>query len=91
VAGTVGNDPATNNASGFNGKPAGIRDTYTNLFSGLGASAFWWSNQDYEGQAMASSISFYSSEMYLQGYDKTSGVSIRCVQDTGTGGTIIPD
>jgi uncharacterized protein (TIGR02145 family) len=92
IAGTVGNDPATNNASGFNGVPAGIRDTYTNAFAGLANSAFWWSNADIEGQVMAATISFYSGEMYLQGYDKTSGVSIRCVQDSGTGGgTMIPN
>jgi len=78
--GSVGNDPATNNSSGFNGLPGGFRDAYYSIFSNLGYSAYWWSSTLSEG-AYVTNINYGSSFVMFQLFDQSSGFAVRCVQD----------
>lgn len=82
VAGTVGNDQANNNSSGFSALPGGYRDTYDLLFYGLGEGVAWWSSSE------SSSSNSWALGLYY-GFDdvarddgyKTDGLSARCLRN----------
>ena len=81
--GSVGNDQASNNRSGFTALPGGCFH-YKGLFDYLGSIGFWWSSS--EGEAGSDN----AWSRYLQNdsfnlnriqYDKNKGLSIRCIKD----------
>ena len=83
LAGSVGNDQASNNSSGFTALPGGCIH-YKGLFDYIGYIGFWWSSS--EGEAGSDS----GWSRYLQNdsfnlnriqYDKNKGLSIRCIKD----------
>ncbi|MFA6482283.1 MAG: FISUMP domain-containing protein, partial [Bacteroidales bacterium] len=82
TAGTVGNDQASNNRSGFTVLPGGICNPGQS-FSGMSESAFFWSATEFDTslakyRAMASSIDFVQQE---SGGPKYFGLSVRCLKD----------
>lgn len=81
TAGTVGNDQASNNRSGFTGLPSGYR--YFNvLFSGIGFYVYWWSSTEYtKTLAYNRGMAYSTSNVNRYGADKEDGFSVRCLQD----------
>lgn len=81
--GTIGNDPASNNSSGFTGYLSGARGISTGAFSNIGAISFWWSSDSYESteDALVRYLSFQISVLYKYIYDKRYGFSVRCLKD----------
>lgn len=78
----VGCDVLSNNDSGFNALPTGIRNS-TGKFEGFGSSTYFWScSSEYFyggiGYNLSSDSPYFS--MYLN-CNKTSGFSIRCIKD----------
>jgi uncharacterized protein (TIGR02145 family) len=80
-AGTPGNNPSTNNKSGFSALPGGYRNL-NGSFSNIGHDGYWWSSTE-----------SYTSDVIYRGlgsnYDsldgnyggKVSGFSVRCLRD----------
>lgn len=83
TAGTVGNDQASNNSSGFTALPGGYR-FYYGTYEGGGESGYWWSSTEYSTayawlrsmEANKTNVDRYSSY-----FGKATGFSIRCVKD----------
>lgn len=77
---TVGNDPSTNNATGFGAVPAGY---YPGISVTQGKRASFWgaSGCDYCTYAYEHYISYNSRDMYRLGPEKYFGMSVRCVKD----------
>jgi len=79
-AGAPGNDPASNNSSGFTALPGGYRSDY-GWSAGIGTMAYWWCSTENNGFADGSVISYD-----LQGFSGTSiseksGFSVRCIKN----------
>lgn len=80
VLGTVGNDQATNNSSGFTGLPAG--KYFGGAFYDIGNSCMWWSTMN-KSNFFAYNCYMYSgsSNVTEDIYDKPCGLSVRCVKN----------
>ncbi len=80
--GNVGNDQATNNASGLNVLPAGYRDVFNSTFTGMGYSATTWTSTA-EGSMTAYCITgnYASSIINTPPAERGMGYSVRCTQD----------
>ncbi len=83
----VGNDPSTNNATGFSALPAGY---YTGSGSSgyyaggytFGTSTHYWSSTQSDGPyALKHYLSYSSSSVGRNSYLKLQGYSVRCVKD----------
>lgn len=86
VTGTVGNDQASNNKSGFNAVPGGYRNSWGGESIAIGDKSYWWS-------ASLSAEWYPSDDVYFRmlNYEspyverslmhKMAGVSVRCLQD----------
>jgi uncharacterized protein (TIGR02145 family) len=82
TAGNIGNDPASNNSSGFTALPGGFR-YYDGSYYGIGYYGIWWSSTesntydawsrdiDYEHSVVRSSYGSYEG----------GGFSVRCLRD----------
>lgn len=81
TAGTIGNDQANNNSSGFTGFPGGYR-YYDGSFSGIGFYIYWWSTTEYTSE-LAYNRGMHSSTSNVNRYgaDKEDGFSVRCLRD----------
>jgi uncharacterized protein (TIGR02145 family) len=82
TAGSVGNDQASNNRSGFSALPGGSRDYYNGAFVNVVDNGLWWSSTQ-----TLSTYAFYRYIIYANtiivsnlGY-KQSGFSVRCLRD----------
>ncbi len=80
-AGTIGNDQAGNNSSGFTALPGGSRNPNGKSYY-VGEYGTWWSSTDF------SSIAAYHRNMYNEGSSvlrsnmgKENGISVRCLKD----------
>jgi len=75
----VGNDPSTNNASGFSALSAGL---YGGEYR-FGYGSFFWSSTEYgETNAYNSYLMYYYAGVYrCSYYSKLHGFSVRCVHD----------
>ena len=88
IAGTVGNDQASNNRTGFTALPGGARSgTMSNLefgkCFGFGNSVYWWSSTE-SSTNLAYSRYFFSNYAYVTregSLYKSSGFSVRCIKD----------
>lgn len=81
--GTIGNDPISNNASGFSALPGGDRD-YSGGFHGIGNTAYWWISTEYDkNDAWYRNIDSGngSSEVNMNYVSKHYAFSVRCVKD----------
>ncbi|MCX6226723.1 MAG: VWA domain-containing protein [Bacteroidia bacterium] len=81
TAGTVGNDQASNNSSGFTALPGGNRNN-NGGFYGLGGHAYFWSSSEY-GSSYAWGRYLYHSDAGLGRYGdyRSYGFSVRCLQN----------
>ena len=74
-----GDDPSSNNGSGFSAIPAGY---YNGSFSGKSQYAeFWSSTQENKNDAWRLEIGYNSADPNIQSKAKSSGYSVRCVLD----------
>ena len=79
--GTIGNDPATNNRSGFTGLPGGSRLT-NGAFSGITNHGLWWSSSaNLATDAWVRYLSYGGGGVGNPSYNKHFGLSVRCVKD----------
>lgn len=83
--GAVGNDPSTNNSSGFSGVPAGARGSELygmSRFVDKGSYAFWWMVDSKTTAARSYYITYYQPYFMLGRENKVEGHSIRLVRDS---------
>ena len=79
--GTVGNDQASNNSSGFSGPPGGYRNI-NGLFSYIGEYANWWSTTEYAPTGVYSlSLHDEGSNAIRSNSGKGDAISVRCLKD----------
>ena len=78
--GAPGNDQSSNNSSGFNAFPDGLR-TKSGLFFNEGYSAVFWSSTEINNGAWIRTLGDYYSQIYKQLHDKRRGSSVRFVRD----------
>jgi uncharacterized protein (TIGR02145 family) len=79
--GSVGNDLASNNTSGFEALPGGYR-TFDGLFIGFEENTYWWSaTEDVGGKAWYRDIFYYNNSVDRQTALKEFGFYIRCIKD----------
>jgi uncharacterized protein (TIGR02145 family) len=74
--GTVGNDQASNNSSGFTAFPGGFRLS-NGTFNNISFEAIWWSPDETTNRLIYSS----SFRVITDVAGKKSGLSVRCVKD----------
>lgn len=83
LTGSVGNDQASNNSSGFTALPGGFRHNQ-GFFDYLAYIGFWWSSSEGEpGSNVARSRNLQNNSINLNNtlYDKHKGLSVRCIKD----------
>ena len=79
--GTVGNDQASNNSSGFTALPSGCRN-YNGTFCDFGSYAYWWSSTEGSSTDAYYRLMFYVSSIVSRiDYLKRYGFSVRCLRD----------
>jgi uncharacterized protein (TIGR02145 family) len=79
--GTVGNDQASNNSSGFTALPSGTREG-GGTFSHIGSYCYWWCSTEHSSMNAFSEWMFSSYSQLFWGYNgKQQGFSIRCIKD----------
>lgn len=82
ITGTIGNDQAGNNRSGFSAIPEGDRSPSNGDFYILGHDGTWWSSTSYDlNNANYRGLSYNLSTVNNGYYNKKSGFSVRCVRD----------
>ena len=74
----VGNDPTSNNASGFSVVPAGC---WYGGFDYAGTYAYFWSSTKYGGGAWPRYLYYTDAGVYRDPYYRTAGFSVRCLRD----------
>ncbi len=75
----VGNNPISNNATGFSALPAG---SYYGDYGSFGNIAALWSATEYDGYlAYGRGLSYSNAYVGRNYYDKYPGFSVRCVRD----------
>jgi len=78
--GTVGNDQASNNSSGFSALPGGGRVYGT--CSALQFSGYWWSSSEFDSSdAYCRFMHANFKEVLRNHYSKSYGISIRCIKN----------
>ncbi|MGC1390144.1 MAG: FISUMP domain-containing protein [Bacteroidales bacterium] len=81
TAGTVGNNQASNNSSGFSALPSGSRSN-NGAFVNVGNDGLWWSSTETLATNSFFRYMLYVNSVVLGNYcDKTSGLSVRCLRD----------
>jgi len=83
VLGTVGNDQASNNRSGFSGLPGGLRDNSGVFFGVISYTNFWSATGVDASNAWGRGLGYDSDEMsQWSGGNKSMGISVRCLRNT---------
>ena len=77
---SVGENQATNNASGFSARPSGY---YTGPYNGFGSSAFFWTATEYpeEGESWYFSLFYGLPTVGHDGNNKATAFSVRCLRN----------
>ncbi len=75
----VGTTQSTNNATGFNARPAG--NYYASGGNGFGYYANFWTTTETSGKAYSYNLSYTSPSLNRSNSGKASGFSVRCVRD----------
>jgi len=79
--GTVGNNLALNNFTGFSALPGGYRYDDGSFYY-QGGFGYWWSGTEYgTSDARFRSMYYFNSFVYRFYYYKANGFSVRCVRD----------
>jgi len=80
TAGNVGNDQASNNSSGFTAFPSSYRHSSAGFYTPT--VSYWWSSTEYEtSRAYSRYLSYYSSLVYREDSNMSTGFSVRCLRD----------
>ena len=80
--GDVGNQPETNNSSGFLAFPGGGRKNYNGSFYFAGSSGYWWSiSEGSSSYANFRSIFYNHSSVSRSLSGNSYGYSVRCLRD----------
>jgi uncharacterized protein (TIGR02145 family) len=83
--GAPGNNQASNNSSGFNGVPGGVRSAFTGgvAFSSLGGSTAWWSSTELDATIAWQRLLELNNPSLMRSYygGKKIGVSVRCLKN----------
>ena len=80
----VGNNPSSNNATGFSARPAG---TYSGSNYTFGYEAAFWSATHSDGSnAYDLNLSYDFAYVFITSNPKIRGFSVRCLRDGGGGG-----
>jgi uncharacterized protein (TIGR02145 family) len=82
ILGTVGNDQASNNSSGFTALPSGNR-TSDGTYLGIGYYGAWWSSSGWStSNAITWGMDFQSS-IFIKSVspDRKEGYAVRCLKD----------
>ena len=78
----VGNNPSSNNVTGFSAVPAGLFAPNTQRVANVNEFAiFWTSTQTDNNNAIRISISYADATVNHQSSNKAVGASVRCVRD----------
>lgn len=81
-AGTPGNDPASNNKSGFSGLRGEGRLNSGYFFDFGSGGGYWWSSTEYSTtKAWHGHLHSETMNFTRENYDKKGGFNIRCVKD----------
>lgn len=81
MLGTPGNDPASNNSSGFSALPGGHRND-DGRFDYVGDLGYWWSaTEGGSSSAWDRRLRYYGSGVYRYDDYRESGFSVRCARD----------
>ena len=81
LLGTVGNDQASNNSSGFTALPSGYRG-YSGGFSEIGDHGNWWSSTELStANALHRYMDYYRRFVNGSNTIKANGVAVRCLRD----------
>ena len=75
----VGTTQSTNNATGFNARPAG--NYYASGGNGFGSYANFWTTTETSGNAYSYNLSYTSPSLNRSSSGEASGFSVRCVRD----------
>lgn len=79
--GCVGNNPSTNNRSGFSGLPGGCRNEF-GYFSEQGLNGFWWSTREVgASEAYYFNLNYFDDSLLRDRITKKFGFSVRLVKD----------
>ena len=76
----VGNDPSSNNATGFGAMPAGCFHVH-NCFYDLYCGAYFWTTDCYSGQSYIMSLTMGSAYVNMYWRDRNNAYSVRCLLD----------
>ena len=78
--GTPGNDPASNNTSGFSALPGGDRSSIR-LFSDTQSEGYWWSSTEgLPSLVWYRRIGYDVGSVYISSYYKDHAFSVRCLK-----------
>jgi len=78
---TIGNDPVSNNGTGFSGLPGGFRAD-DGSFGDLNSGGGWWTSTEFnQTGSWDRRINYLYPEVYPYPYYKGLGFSVRCVLD----------
>jgi uncharacterized protein (TIGR02145 family) len=83
-AGSVGNNQASNNSSGFTALPGGYRGV-DGVFQEISIGTYWWSSTEYS--PAYSYLQYLRYDSYYCNWartDKLAGYSVRCLKDLST-------
>jgi uncharacterized protein (TIGR02145 family) len=79
--GSPGNDPSSNNSSGFSALPGGYRSG-PGSFNGIGEDGYWWSASEYNStDALYRYLQNSGTVIFGDNRIKVIGYSVRCMKD----------
>ena len=81
--GDIGNNPSTNNSSGFSAMPGGYRSYAGGDFGNFGNNCDWWcsaENNSYDAYLRSLSYDYGTLQRHYN-YGKNYGFSVRCIKD----------
>ena len=79
--GAIGNDQSSNNSSGFNAFPEGLRSSLGSFYNEGSLAIFWSSTESSANNAWNRNLSNYNSSLYRSTSNKRFGFSVRFVRD----------
>jgi len=91
-ASSIGNEQTSNNASGFSALPSGYRNYSSGSFYYKGYTGYWWSSSEYDDPNSAHSryLDYTSNTLYNDHAKKSTGYSVRCLNDNLTSLATLP-
>ena len=81
IPGSIGNNPSSNNSTGFTALPSGARTKYGH-FEGMGSFNEWWTSTSYDSQWSYMNY-MHNTDSYINDNteEMSTGLSVRCIKD----------